>query len=517
MKLPSGPLYGEASVRELDRRAIEVLAGDGYALMTRAAVSVYRRLRARWPEAKRVLVLCGRGHNGGDGYVVARLAQADGLEVRVIRAVDEPPTADDGVRAATECSAAGVEIATFDGRLPPAEVIVDAIFGIGLARPPQGAYASLIEAANASGLPILAVDMPSGLHADTGEAYRPTIRADLTVTLVARKTGLYTGDAPAHTGALVLEALGVDTGDARYRDVAAEAALIGDALLHARLPPRRATAHKGEHGHVLVVGGDRGYGGAARLAAEAAARAGAGLVSVATRAEHVGALLASVPEAMVRAVDAAGDLARMIERAGVLAIGPGLGREAWGRALWLQALDAGVRGAANLVLDADALNLLADAPRQLGADTIVTPHPGEAARLLGVDAKSVQADRYAAARELARRYRCVVVLKGAGTIVARSRGERCELAVCAAANPALATGGTGDVLTGIVAALRAQGCDAWDAACLGVVVHARAGAIAAGGRTRGVLASDLAAALVEAVNPVAAPPVADASQDGAGS
>jgi NAD(P)H-hydrate epimerase len=270
---------------------------------------------------------------------------------------------------------------------------------------------------------------------------------------------------------------------------------IGPDALPAWLPPRPRDSHKGANGHVLCIGGDHGSGGAIVLCAQAALRTGAGLASVATRAAHVPALLARQPEAMAQAVESADALAPLFARASIIAIGPGLGQGAWGRAMLAAALAA----SKPLVLDADALNLLAAAPRALPAGTILTPHPGEAARLLDSDIASVQGDRNAAARALVQRYGAVVVLKGAGTIVAApGRIPR----VVAAGNPGMATGGMGDLLTGVIAALRAQGLDAFDAASCGALLHAHAGDLAAReDGMRGLLPSDLLPWLHRCANP----------------
>lgn len=260
------------------------------------------------------------------------------------------------------------------------------------------------------------------------------------------------------------------------------------------LHPRDRDSHKGDNGHVLCVGGDHGSGGAISLCAQAALRSGAGLASVATRAEHVAALLARQPEAMVHAVESGDAFAPLLQRADVVAIGPGLGQGEWGRALLAAALRAGKP----LVLDADALNLLANAPRAV-ADAVLTPHPGEAARLIGITATEVQAGREASARALATSFDAVVVLKGAGTLVAAPDGRMARID---AGNPGMATGGMGDLLTGVVAALRAQGLDAFDAAACGALLHAAAGdAAAAEGGMRGLLPSDLLQPLRRLANP----------------
>jgi len=271
---------------------------------------------------------------------------------------------------------------------------------------------------------------------------------------------------------------------------------IGPEALRGWLPPRRRDAHKGDHGHVLCIGGESGAGGAVVLCAQAALRCGAGLVSVATRAAHVPALLARQPEAMAHAVEAAPALAPLLARADVVAVGPGLGQGAWGRAMLEAALGCGKP----LVLDADALNLLAASPRALPADAVLTPHPGEAARLLGSDVAAVQSDREGAARVLAERLGAVVVLKGAGSLVAAPAREP---RLVRAGNPGMATGGMGDVLTGVVAALRAQGLDAFDAASCGALLHAHAGDLAARDGERGLLPTDLLPWLRRCANPEA--------------
>ncbi|MCF1489100.1 NAD(P)H-hydrate dehydratase [Pseudomonas sp. AA27] len=259
--------------------------------------------------------------------------------------------------------------------------------------------------------------------------------------------------------------------------------LLLSSLTLAGLPPRAADAHKGDFGHVLVIGGDLGTGGAVMLSSEAALRCGAGLVSVATRAEHVAAGLARLPEVMWQGVSSANQLLGPLARATVLVVGPGLGQAAWGRSL----LSAVTPAHLPQVWDADALNLLAAAPLALPSGSILTPHPGEAARLLGISTEAVQADRPGAARKLARRYASVCVLKGAGTLVADPVGQ---LAQCGRGHPAMAGAGLGDVLSGVLAALLAQGLDAWQAACLGVWLHACAGE-SLGVKGRGLAASDL--------------------------
>jgi len=484
-------LYTVAQVRTLDGRAIDGLGISGFELMRRAAGAAFASLRRHWPQVQRIAVYCGPGNNGGDGFLLALLAHESGLAVEVFALADASAQGDAG-RAREACEQGGVPVRQWDGTsaLPPAEVHVDALYGTGLNRPPQPLAAALIERLNASGAPVLALDVPSGLNADTGHCPGVAVHAELTVSFIAAKRGLHTGQAAAHSGRVELATLGLP--ESLWQDAPPSDACLLEAIT---LPPRPRDAHKGRNGHVLAIGGDHGTAGAIRLCGEAALRGGAGLVSVATRAEHLVALNAARPELMAHAVNGPQALEPLLQRASVLALGPGLGQGAWGHALWLTALDCDKP----LVLDADGLNLLAAEPRGFdpARPVVLTPHPGEAARLLGCPVSEVERDRFAAARALAQRYGAVVVLKGAGSLIASPDGR---LDVCPWGNPGMASGGMGDLLTGIIAALLAQGCAAADAARLGVGLHARAGDRAARDGERGLIASDLLAPLHHLIN-----------------
>lgn len=484
------PLYTAAQVRALDRAAI---AGGitGLELMSRAGEAVYAEIRRRWPAARRWLVLCGAGNNGGDGYVIARLAAGEGLDVRVVQLADPACIRGDAATARARYLAAGGDERRFDGGLPAADVVVDALLGTGLERPVEGDFAVAIEQANALPAHRVAVDIPSGLDTDTGRILGVAFRAELTVSFIGLKRGLFTGEAVDCCGEIVFDGLAVPASVGA--GIEADAELLPACPARAALAPRARSAHKGAAGRLLVVGGDYGYGGAARLAGEAALRSGAGLVALATRAEHAFAHAAARPELMCHPVAERRELAALAGRADVIAIGPGLGQAAWGRGLLAEVL----LSERPLVLDADALNLLAQDPRPL-PHAVLTPHPGEAARLLGCEVGAVEADRYAAVRELQRRYAGVVVLKGAGTLIA---GARTPVAVCPFGNPGMASGGMGDVLTGVIGALLAQGFSSVDAARTGVCLHARAGDAAAARGERGLIASDLFGWLRAAVNP----------------
>ncbi|WP_440940691.1 NAD(P)H-hydrate dehydratase [Immundisolibacter sp.] len=483
-------LYSPAQARAIDRAAALRPGCTGTLLMERAGTAAYSMLRRLWPAAQRLGVVCGVGNNGGDGYVLARLAHLAGLDVHLTAVAGAPRTGSEADTARQWFLACGGhESAQLPA--PDTEVLVDGLLGTGMDRAPEGATAQAIDALNASGRPVLALDLPSGLHADTGDAPGRAVRATATLSFVVRKRGLYTGKARALCGQLAFDALGV-TPDPD--EPAAEAVLLDLPRLRAAwLPPRARQAHKGDFGHVLVIGGDHGFGGAARLAGTASARAGAGLTTVATRPAHVPALLSGRPELMAHGLDTPAQLTPLLDRADRLAIGPGLGQEAFGRDLWARALACGKP----LVADADALNLLAGTPQRRD-DWILTPHPGEAARLLGCSPAQVEADRFAAVRALHARYGGVVVLKGAGTLVCDGTAP---IGVVPGGNPGLASGGTGDVLTGLIAGLWAQGLSARQAAALGASVHAAtADALAARHGERGLLAGDLAERLPALLN-----------------
>lgn len=476
--LPTG-LFSAAQVRELDARLIAA-GTPGFELMQRAAHATWRALRRRWPDAGAITVLAGRGNNAGDGYLIAQLAQRAGWTVEVL-AVGEPQAlqGDAALAYAAACEA-GVAVTPWSAQAALRGVLVDALLGTGIAGEVREPYASAIRAINASGLPVLAVDLPSGLCADTGAALGEVVRAELSVTFIGLKLGLFTGEGPDRVGELVFD------------DLQADPAIVGqlepvarrlDPTCQPRVAPRSPTAHKGSFGQVLVIGGDLGTGGAALLAAEAALRCGAGMVTLATRPDHVTASLVRRPEIMCSGIESSYGLTALAERADVLVVGPGLGQAPWGRSL----LSLATQYPVPQVWDADALNLLAAGAIELPGDCLITPHPGEAARLLQCSVAQVQADRPAAVRALAERYHCAALLKGAGTLIASPEGR---LALCDRGHPAMASAGLGDVLAGVAGALLAQGLTPFEAGCLAAWLHASAGE-RVGQQGRGLAASDL--------------------------
>jgi NAD(P)H-hydrate epimerase len=443
----------------------------GIELMRRAGRATFDALLHRFPGITSITVAAGKGNNAGDGYVIAELALAQGLAVELIQIGDAAELAGDAAIARDSALEAGViGRRTDDGAAEPTgEVIVDALLGTGISGPPRPPYAALIERINAAGVPVVAVDTPSGVEADTGAAPGAAVRADLTVTFIGRKIGLHTGEGAACAGQVRFADLGV--GDDIRRSVSGLDWLNFDAVLgRYPLPVRTPAAYKQALGHLVVIGGDTSMGGAPLMAAEAALRTGAGMVTVITRGTHRGAILSRRPELMVADADDAELRASVLGRASQLVVGPGIGRGDWGRQLLAEAVASGLP----MVVDADGLHLLAElAPP--AAPVVVTPHTGEAAVLLGTDSAAVNANRIDAARRLADRVGGVAILKGAGSVIASAlEGEARCLGICAHGNPGMATAGMGDVLAGIVGGLLCQGMAPEAGAVTGMCLHSLA-------------------------------------------
>ena len=480
-------LYRAEQARELDRIIIQQRGISGFELMARAGYEVFLQIKKRWPNAGSVAVFCGSGNNAGDGYVIAKLALEAGLRTCVYTLSDPEKLNGDALTAYREYSQARGAVVPFQPEQAiDAEVLVDALLGIGLDRPVAGLYAEAIQAINAHLSPVVAVDIPSGLNADTGRVMGCAVKAACTVTFICLKQGLFTGQAAEHCGEICYAQL-VEP-DNLFAGFKATATRV----LKNRLPQRNRSAHKGNCGHVLIVGGERGYQGAARLAGEAALRVGAGLVSVATRADHAALINLNRPELMAHGVETAEQLAPLLAKADIVVLGPGLGQSAWAKALF----DAAVNIEKPLVIDADGLNLLAG-KCLAKPGWILTPHPGEAARLLNCVTADIEQDRFAAALSIQANYGGVAILKGSGTLIAAAQ----QLAVSNTGNPGMASGGMGDVLAGVIGGLLAQGLSLQDAAQQGVYNHGLAADLAAEkGGERGLLASDLMPYLRQAVN-----------------
>ena len=482
-------LYTADQVRELDRIAIEERGIPSITLMERAGGSALEVLTRRYPGATNLVVICGGGNNAGDGYVLARLAQQAGLDVRVIALVEPGQLKGDAAASAQKYLHKGTvqDALSIDG----ADLVVDALLGSGLNRQVGGVFADAIGLINGSAVPVLALDIPSGLNADTGVCMGTAVRADTTVTFIGLKRGLFTGDGPDFCGEILFSDLATPADI--HASVNADVRLIEPKTVLQNLPPRPRHAHKGRYGHVLVIGADYGYLGAAILAGSAAARTGAGLVTVATRVEHARNIPLFRPELMTAAVTSSRDLDTVLNRVNVVAIGPGLGQSDWAMSLFAKVLQTRLP----LVVDADALNLLA-LEHQRRENWVLTPHPGEAARLLDGTTGDIQADRFASIGLLQDKFGGVVVLKGAGSLVMEAAGP---IYLNRTGNPGMAGAGMGDVLTGIIAGLIAQGMAPGRAAISGVYLHGHAADLCAGEGERGMLAADLLPAIRSAVNP----------------
>ncbi|MEW8232719.1 MAG: NAD(P)H-hydrate dehydratase [Candidatus Thiodiazotropha endolucinida] len=474
-------LYRARQVREFDRIAIEEYDIPGAELMERAGSGAYRFLKQRWPDLSEIVVVCGTGNNGGDGYVVARLASQAGLRVRVLQLGEAPQLKGDALIMAESWTALGHPIEPFEDLGNP-DLIVDAVLGTGLERDVTGRWASVIEQINRHPAEVFAIDIPSGLHADTGRIMGCAIEAAATISFIGLKQGMFTGRGPDCCGEIVFDALGIPVRVYAHQLLACKR--IDWRKRCGLVTPRRRTAHKGDFGHLLVIAGDRGYSGAARLAAEAAARSGVGLVTLATHPDHAHCINLGRPELMVRGVSEVQEIEQLTQRADALVLGPGLGRNAWGEMCYRAALDSTLP----VVIDADGLNWLAEWPQQR-ENWILTPHPGEASRLLGNDTKRVEYDRFQAAEKIQQRFGGVVILKGAGTLICDGSTQPASL--CSDGNPGMATGGCGDVLSGIIGAFMAQDYTNREAAEMGVCLHAAAGDRAAANGEIGLLAGDL--------------------------
>ncbi|MDF1655736.1 MAG: NAD(P)H-hydrate dehydratase [Coxiellaceae bacterium] len=488
-------LYQTEQIRQLEQWGVEHGKMTETIMMQTAAESAFEVLRQHHAHAQRIAVCCGKGNNAGDGFVLAEIAARIGLSVTCfVMSAPEEVKAGPAREAAVRCSELSIDIQPLDSNsdFSAYDVIVDALLGIGLAGDVNESFHAVIEHMNLAAKPILALDCPSGINVDTGAALGAAINADTTVTFIAAKFGLYTHQGLNCSGKVIVADLGF-TQQAK-QSVQAVAKVMQPREIQPLLPRRCRDSHKGTYGHVLVIGGDYGMGGAVRMAAEAALRSGAGLVSVATRPEHVTVVNATRPEIMCHEIINAEDIIPLAERANVIVLGPGLGQAEWSQGLFDIITETDVPK----VMDADSLNLLSTHHKQRN-DWILTPHPGEASRLLGIPCSDVQADRLHSVHELQQRYGGVALLKGAGTLV---QAAEALTEVCNAGNPGMATAGMGDILSGILGGLLAQGLTLEQAACAGVWVHAHAADIAANiGGERGMLATDVLAHLREVVNP----------------
>jgi NAD(P)H-hydrate epimerase len=450
--------------------------------MRRAATAALNTLQRQWPEARRLAIFCGSGNNGGDGYLLGALAAQRNLSVTIYE-LGQTASMSDETRLAKEAALqAGVPVSPFDSSDITADLIVDALFGTGLCREVSGHYRDCIEFINQSLQPVLALDIPSGLHANTGQVMGVAVQAMHTTSFIGLNMGLFTGEGPAYTGTISYHSL--DVPDMIFDEVVPTAERLNFDRFRSILAPRQRTGHKGHYGHTVIIGGDTGMAGAVCMAAKAAARSGSGLTSVGTHPSHSAQLISAQPEIMFHGLNNHDDLDALVNKASVIVLGPGLGLGEWGQTCYSQC----VQSDQPMVIDADALNLLSTLNTSRG-HWVLTPHPGEAARLLACSTSVIQSDRVSAIQQLQQRYGGVIVLKGAGTLIYDGVHT---IQLCSAGNPGMGSGGMGDVLAGLIGGLIAQGLSLFDAARLGVLVHATAADQAADiDGERGLLATDL--------------------------
>ncbi|KTD17531.1 bifunctional ADP-dependent NAD(P)H-hydrate dehydratase/NAD(P)H-hydrate epimerase [Legionella jordanis] len=485
------PLYQVKQIRSCERMAVSKMHLSETELMERAGKSAFSCMSQLFPKARRLVIFCGGGNNAGDGYVLARLALEKGYSVIVnqYRTVEELPPA--AQHAAVQALSAGLYCQALDEPIDSdVDLIVDALLGIGLQGEVRGPIAVAINQINDCDIPVLALDIPSGLNADSGNVMSLCVKATATITFIGNKLGLFTADGPDYCGKVICNSLKLEP---CLSHITPAAYLMDKHLPQPILPPRLKNSHKGNYGHVLVIGGGLGMPGSVYLAAKAALRAGAGLVTIATRPEHAGHVLPDLAEAMIYGIEEIEQLSSLIARASVCIIGPGLGEDEWAKAMFAKAIGSQLA----MIIDASALRLLAK-NHQHDDNWILTPHPGEAACLLNCSTNDVQSDRYQAALAVQKLYGGNVILKGQGTLICT---DEAEVYLCSAGNPGMASAGMGDTLNGVIAGLFAQGLSLADAAKYGVWVHAMAGDAAASAfGERGLLASDLMPYVREFVN-----------------
>jgi len=492
--------YSSEAIRNIDYLMVEQgFVDNSYELMKRAAQALLDFVNRKYSNIEHITIICGAGNNAGDGYALARLIKLQDREpqikVHVISIIEPEKLSGDAHQAYldwVECG--GIIEPMEEAHFPATDLIVDALIGTGLDRALEDEWYDTVAAINASLKPVLAVDIPSGLDANTGASYGIAIHATHTLTFIGQKMGMYTAQARYYCGKINFASLGV--ADTLYQQIDHSAILMEWNNIAVKLPCRSAISHKGDHGHLLIIGGNYGMAGACRIAGEAALRTGCGLVSIATRKENANAITSARPELMVHGVESADDLEPLLAKATAIAIGPGLGTDQWGTELLdkiikliKQQYNSGEHQI-SCVFDADALNIMAQHNLIIQSqDIIYTPHFGEASRLLKRNSEQPTTDtnRFEMISKLQEKYYGTFVLKGAGTLV----NVEDDIAICPYGNEGMASAGMGDCLTGIIGALLAQKLSITDAAQLGVCLHAKAGHLVALEGKNGMLVSDL--------------------------
>ncbi len=480
--------FDTKSIREIENLA---LLDEGIdRLMEKAGKAIFDHL-SQLDNNKSVIVFCGPGNNGGDGYVTARLAKLAGLNVQVYFTHDPNELPEPALNAYKKCQNVGVSIAKFSNEKEyTADVCIDALLGIGITRDVSGVIADAVKAINLLQAYTICVDVPSGVDSNTGNILGIAVKGDVTITFIANKLGLVTGKGLNYCGLVSVASLDVPL--SLYQNVAAVGQIISSVEIKKKLLPRVRDSHKGTFGNVLIIGGDEGMAGAVIMAASGALRAGAGKVTVATHPSHAMQITNDRPETIVMPVAKVDELQPLLASNDVVVFGPGMRDSSWSNMMW-----DGLDFTGTIILDAGGLRLLAKDQKK-NNNWILTPHPGEAADLLNISNNAISQDRYHAARSIANEYGGCVVLKGAGSIVCTVDSP---YYICTNGNPGMASAGMGDVLSGIIAGIAVNGLDNLISTKLGVLIHALAGDMAAASHQRGLLAMDLMPHIRKLVNP----------------
>tara|TARA_E500000081_G_scaffold10741_1_gene12956 strand:- start:185 stop:1699 length:1515 start_codon:yes stop_codon:yes gene_type:complete len=473
-------LYTASETRKIDNLAIKEKGVSGYSLMQMAAEFTLDVILREFSPVEELIIFCSKGKNSGDGFLLGSFAKEFGLEVTIVMSNTSNVLKGVSRKAFEEMKDAKVKIISTKSveklKVSNKAVIVDALIGTGLKGNLRKNIKESILALNKLGvkLPVLSLDIPSGINPDTGDADDIAVYADITATFVAQKRGCFTSVGKKFSGEIIYSDLEIPKN--LFSKITSTSYVVDYEDSISKVVYREQDAHKGHFGNVLIVGGDRGLGGAGLLSSRAAVYSGAGLTSLVTRPEHVSASLVSCPEVMVKGVDSGQDIEEHLVKPDVIAIGPGLGQSAWSEQMIQRVFWEAEKRDISVIMDADALNLLtklklsSDLPKRL----ILTPHPGEAARLLNTSVAVIESNRFSAAAKIQKKFNATVVLKGSGTVICHKSGGTQKWGICDSGNPGMATGGMGDVLTGIIAGLLAQGLTLKEAAEAGVDLHAKA-------------------------------------------
>ena len=495
MSISEQYIYDPSTVAEVDNRAIHELSMPGIELMEKAAAYAFQCSQECFQNIDSIQIFCGSGNNAGDAYLFGCYAIDHGITTSVIYLSNPKTLKGDAYSAYQRYKAKEGKLVQWHENINiNCDLIIDGIFGIGINRPVKGIFLKAIELINQNSTPVLSLDIPSGLSGENGKIMGSSVRADLTITFVGKKIGLYINDGPKVNKRIKYSNL--DIPDACFEKVKPILEVTNESHIGQILRQRKKDSHKGNFGHVLVVGGNHGMGGAVRITAEAALRTGAGLVSVITTSENAQTILKIRPEIMTHALESDHkNLPHIIDSVDVIAIGPGLGQDQWAMGLY----DAVLESNKPLILDADALNILAKNPQQK-EDWVLTPHPGEAARLLACSNSEIQSDRLKSLKNLCDGFGGVVLLKGQNTLIGRKAAIPHMIS---AGNPGMSTAGMGDLLTGIISGLYAQfrDQDLQLLTSVSALIHSTAGDRAARSGERGIVATDLFVELKDLLNP----------------